>query len=94
MEATLRILAWLVLYKNMFMAYIVNYFLLWYLVGALGSGEPERTALFERSILSCHKKTHPRSGVFSYGGDTQNRTEDKGVADPCLTSWLCRHKNW
>ena len=25
-------------------------------------------------------------------GDNQNRTGDKGVADPCLTSWPCRHK--
>ena len=25
------------------------------------------------------------------GGDTQNRTGDKGFADLCLTAWLCRH---
>ena len=24
-------------------------------------------------------------------GDNQIRTGDKGVADPCLTTWLCRH---
>ena len=24
-------------------------------------------------------------------GDNQIRTGDKGVADPCLTAWLCRH---
>ena len=40
------------------------------------------------------QKNTPITGVFFDGGDTQNRTEDKGVADPCLTSWLCRHKNW
>ena len=27
------------------------------------------------------------------GGDTQNRTGDKGFADLCLTAWLCR-LNW
>ena len=26
------------------------------------------------------------------GGDTQNRTGDKGFADLCLTAWLCRLK--
>ena len=28
------------------------------------------------------------------GGDTQNRTGDKGFADLCLTAWLCRLKRW
>ena len=27
------------------------------------------------------------------GGDTQNRTGDKGFADLCLTAWLCRLKD-
>ena len=36
-----------------------------------------------------NKKTSHIDLVF-IGGDTQNRTEDKGVADPCLTAWLCR----
>ena len=26
-----------------------------------------------------------------FRGDNQNRTGDTGVADPCLTAWLCRH---
>ena len=25
------------------------------------------------------------------GGGNRNRTGGKGVADPCLTAWLCRH---
>ena len=25
------------------------------------------------------------------GGGTQIRTGDKGFADPCLTTWPCRH---
>ena len=25
-----------------------------------------------------------------YGGGNRTRTGDKGVADPCLTTWLCR----
>ena len=45
-------------------------------------------------LLILQQKNTPEIGVFFDGGDTQNRTEDKGVADPCLTSWLCRHKNW
>ena len=28
---------------------------------------------------------------FILRGDNRNRTDDKGVADPCLTAWLCRH---
>ena len=28
-----------------------------------------------------------------YGGDTRNRTGDKGFADLCLTAWLCRRNN-
>ena len=28
---------------------------------------------------------------YKIGGDTQNRTGDKGFADLCLTAWLCRH---
>ena len=27
-----------------------------------------------------------------YGGGNRTRTGGKGVADPCLTAWLCRHK--
>ena len=30
---------------------------------------------------------------FSFGGDTRNRTGDRGVADLCLTAWPCRHNN-
>src|SRR5690606_29787197 len=29
-----------------------------------------------------------------YGGGNRTRTGDKGVADPCLTTWLCRHNFW
>ena len=29
--------------------------------------------------------------VLSFQGDNQIWTGDKGVADPCLTTWLCRH---
>ena len=29
--------------------------------------------------------------TFLFGGATQNRTGDKGVADLCLTAWLWRH---
>ena len=28
--------------------------------------------------------------MLSSGGDTRNRTGDKGFADLCLTAWLCR----
>ena len=35
------------------------------------------------------KKTIPKNSLFS-GGATQTWTGDKGVADPCLTTWLWR----
>ena len=28
------------------------------------------------------------------GGGNRNRTGGKGVADPCLTAWLCRRRKW
>ena len=31
-----------------------------------------------------------RSKRSNIGGGNRNRTGDKGVADPCLTAWLCR----
>ena len=31
------------------------------------------------------------TALFLFRGDNQNRTGDTGVADPCLTAWLCRH---
>ena len=56
-------------------------------------------------LRSCYIKTYDLKAFNSFvpqkntpfdwcvfdGGDTQNRTEDEGVADPCLTAWLCRH---
>ena len=41
-----------------------------------------------KSLASASSATPAKSG-----GDTQNRTGDKGFADLCLTAWLCR-LNW
>ena len=35
----------------------------------------------------------PRQVLDLFGGGTQIRTGDKGFADLCLTTWLCRHKD-
>jgi hypothetical protein len=36
----------------------------------------------------------PRLGVgIFFGGGTRIRTGDKGFADLCLTTWLCRRKD-
>ena len=39
-----------------------------------------------KSVASAGSATLPN------GGGTQIRTGDKGFADPCLTTWLCRLK--
>ena len=31
--------------------------------------------------------------IIGYGGGTRIRTGDKGFADLCLTTWLCRHNH-
>ena len=38
--------------------------------------------------MACHTKLVRAK----YGGGTRNRTEDKGFADPRLTTWPCRPK--
>ena len=39
-----------------------------------------------KSLASASSAT----SAYKNGGDTRNRTGDKGFADLCLTSWLCR----
>ena len=41
-------------------------------------------------VYKANKKTEDCSSVVFSGGDTQNRTVDKGFADLGLTTWLCR----
>ena len=43
-------------------------------------------------VYKANKKTEDCSSVVFSGGDTQNRTGDKGFADLGLTTWLCRRK--
>ena len=45
-----------------------------------------------KSLASASSATAADS-INKIGGDTQNRTGDKGFADLCLTAWLCR-LNW
>ena len=40
-------------------------------------------------IIPLKKPDDPK--IIRRKGDNQNRTGDTGVADPCLTAWLCRH---
>ena len=44
-----------------------------------------------KSLASASSAT--AADKTKYGGDTRNRTGDKGFADLCLTAWLCR-LNW
>ena len=41
-------------------------------------------------VFYTAKKPPLREALHSLGGDTQNRTGDKGFADLGLTTWLCR----
>lgn len=41
--------------------------------------------------LQIQQKTLGKPKAFYFRGDNRNRTDDEGVADPCLTAWLCRH---
>ena len=52
--------------------------------------EPARCC--HRGILSPLRLPIPPLR-HEYGGDTRNRTGDKGFADLCLTAWLCRRNN-
>ena len=50
----------------------------------------ERFLLYRKAI-SCKVKKRESIKDSPERGDNQIRTGDKGVADPCLTTWLCRH---
>ena len=50
----------------------------------------ERFLLYRKAI-SCKVKKRESIKDSLERGDNQIRTGDKGVADPCLTTWLCRH---
>ena len=50
----------------------------------------ERFLLYRKAI-SCKVKKRESMKDSLERGDNQIRTGDKGVADPCLTTWLCRH---
>ena len=50
----------------------------------------ERFLLYRKAI-SCKVKKRESMKDSLEKGDNQIRTGDKGVADPCLTTWLCRH---
>ena len=65
-----------------------------------GAGDRNRTGteITLRGILSPLRLPVPPprqiwTSIKKIGGDTQNRTGDKGFADLCLTAWLCR-LNW
>ena len=61
-----------------------------------GDGAEDRTwtgtGITPRGILSPLRLPIPPLR-HEYGGDTRNRTGDKGFADLCLTAWLCRRNN-
>ena len=50
----------------------------------------ERFLLYRKAI-SCKVKKRESMKDSLERGDNQIRTGDKGVAAPCLTTWLCRH---
>ena len=50
----------------------------------------ERFLLYRKAICCKVKKRESIKDSLEKG-DNQIRTGDKGVADPCLTTWLCRH---
>ena len=45
----------------------------------------------ERAHGAQTKKEHCNYSASLVRGDSRNRTGDRGVADLCLTAWLCRH---
>ena len=59
--------------------------------------EPARLAAshFEcdvSAIPPLGHNTYSLTAYTKYGGGNRNRTGGKGVADPCLTAWLCRRR--
>jgi hypothetical protein len=59
--------------------------------------EPARLAAshFECDVSAIPPLGHSLdllTAYVKYGGGNRNRTGGKGVADPCLTAWLCRRK--
>lgn len=59
--------------------------------------EPARLAAshFECDVSAIPPLGHNNNLLTAYmkvGGGNRNRTGGKGVADPCLTAWLCRRK--
>ena len=51
-----------------------------------------RHVLNGHGILSPARLPVPPHRLKKFGGGNRIRTGDKGFADLCLTTWLCRHK--
>ena len=82
----------------------VAFFSLYFLFYVLGFSPKPLSSWWERGDSNPHDllgqrilsplrlPVPPLSRLIKVGGGTQIRTGDKGFADLCLTTWLCRHK--